>query len=114
VLVRFPGLEVEYRFTDEVYAVGDTLESNGETWIVASVQDGSLAAGQQIITCQRPEAEASASKRNGNRASTRASGTIPFPASCRNPVEDAWPPWPFEPLRSEDVEVERHDGVSRP
>jgi hypothetical protein len=53
VLVCFPDLDVEYRFTDEVYAVGDRLRHNGEVWFVTSVQEGSLGGGQAMVTCQR-------------------------------------------------------------
>jgi hypothetical protein len=54
VVVCFPDLEVEYRFTDEVYAIGDTLRHNGDTWIVSSVQEGSRGGGQVMVTCEKP------------------------------------------------------------
>jgi hypothetical protein len=57
VVASFSDLEVEYRFTDAAYAVGDTLLRNGDAWTVATVQEGSLGDGQTMITCQRATIE---------------------------------------------------------
>ena len=32
----------------------------------------------------------------------------PFPSELHKPPQDEWPTWPFQPVRSDDMEVELH------
>jgi hypothetical protein len=53
--VYFPGVDVEYWFTNQHFVAGEQLHHNGVTWVIATVQEGTRGHGQVMVTCRRAE-----------------------------------------------------------